>query len=83
MGKSGKALSLVTPEDSPSLQGIERNLGVRLGRVRIDRFAALHLGADKPQPTVWPPVAHGPSRHARGSKPRLSSHKIVVAASSR
>ncbi len=40
IGKSGVALSLVMPEDASSLRGIERRLGVRLERAKLEGFEA-------------------------------------------
>jgi ATP-dependent RNA helicase RhlE len=73
IGKSGEALSLVTPEDGLSLQGIERKLGVRLERAKIGRFEPLHHAADKPQTMARPPVAHHPTW--RGCNPGLPLSK--------
>jgi len=75
IGKSGEALSLVMPEDGLSLQGIERKLDVRLERVKIGRFEALHHAADKPQTIARPPVAHHPTWRARGRNPGFPSRK--------
>ena len=75
IGKSGEALSLVMPEDGLSLQGIERQLGVRLERAKIGRFEALHHAADKPQTIARPPVAHHPTWRARGRNPGFPSRK--------
>jgi len=48
MGKSGVALSLVTPEERASLGQIERSLGIKLERENVDGFEALEIVAPKP-----------------------------------
>jgi ATP-dependent RNA helicase RhlE len=48
MGKSGEALSLVTPEERASLGQIERALGKQLDREQIAGFEAPEITAPKP-----------------------------------
>lgn len=43
MGKSGAALSLVTPEEGLSLRAIERTLGVKLERAKVEGIDAPEL----------------------------------------
>jgi ATP-dependent RNA helicase RhlE len=48
MGKSGRAVSLVTPEERATLGQIERMLGIKLERENIEGFEALEIVAPKP-----------------------------------
>jgi len=43
MGKSGEALSLVTPEEGLSLRAVERTLGVKLERAQVEGIVAPEL----------------------------------------
>jgi ATP-dependent RNA helicase RhlE len=43
MGKSGEALSLVTPEEGLSLRAVERTLGVKLERAKVEGIVAPEL----------------------------------------
>jgi len=56
MGKSGHALSLVTPEDLQSLNQIERTLGKKLKRETIAGFEAPVLAAPKPAMALRTPA---------------------------
>jgi ATP-dependent RNA helicase RhlE len=48
MGKSGVALSLVTPEERANLGQIERALKIKLERENVEGFEALEIVAPKP-----------------------------------
>jgi ATP-dependent RNA helicase RhlE len=48
MGKSGQALSLVTPEERASLGQIERTLAIKLEREMVEGFEPLEIVAPKP-----------------------------------
>jgi ATP-dependent RNA helicase RhlE len=48
MGKSGQAVSLVTPEERALLGQIERMLRIKLERESVDGFEALEIVAPKP-----------------------------------
>jgi ATP-dependent RNA helicase RhlE len=76
MGQPGEALSLVMPEDGLSLRGIERTLGVRLERAKIDKFEAPDLAANKQETIARQPIVrHRPPRtwrHNGGSPPRTT-----------
>jgi ATP-dependent RNA helicase RhlE len=48
MGKSGQAISLVTPEERALLGQIERTLGVTLERESVEGFDQLEISAPKP-----------------------------------
>ncbi len=56
MGKSGHALSLVTPEDLQSLNQIERTLGKKLKRETIAGFEAPVLAGPKPAMALRTPA---------------------------
>jgi ATP-dependent RNA helicase RhlE len=70
MGKSGEALSLVMPEDSILLRDIERKLGSRLERAKIDGLPESDSAANRLAANMRPPiVAHArPRRHALPSR---------------
>jgi ATP-dependent RNA helicase RhlE len=64
MGKSGEALSLVTPEERATLGRLERTLGKQLDRETVEGF-------DAPQITAPKPVTIFRSSHnSRRSRPR-------------
>lgn len=67
MGKSGKALSLVTPEERASLGQIERTLGRQLEREQIAGFDAPEIAPLKPV-TIF--RSAGAGRRATGNRPR-------------
>ena len=50
MGKSGEALSFATPEDAPALRDIERTLGMKLERTRLQGFEMPDI--EHPKPTA-------------------------------
>ena len=60
MGKSGEALSLVSPQERESLGKIERTLGTKLERGRIEGF-------DAPEITPPAPVTIFRSASVRGN----------------
>ena len=69
--RSGLAMTLVTPEDNIQIQAIERTLGDRLPRLRVDGFAytSAEGGSDSSFEEPRPPRAPGrPS--ARGNSAR-------------
>jgi ATP-dependent RNA helicase RhlE len=75
MGKSGEALSLVMPEDGIVLRDIERKLGTRLERSRIDGLPESTSAPNRLAANTRPPiVAHArPRRHALPSRKRTIS----------
>jgi ATP-dependent RNA helicase RhlE len=64
MGKSGEALSLVTPEERATLGRLERTLGKQLDRETVEGFEALQITAPKPV-TIF-----RSSKSSRRSRPR-------------
>jgi ATP-dependent RNA helicase RhlE len=66
MGKSGEALSLVTPEERISLGEIERMLGKKLERAKVAGFDAPEIAPRKPV-TIFrsSSMRHRPSRNRR------------------
>ena len=58
MGKSGEALSLVMPEDGQLLSGIERTLGSKLERVRVEGFEMPEIAGHTPAASVRPGAVH-------------------------
>jgi ATP-dependent RNA helicase RhlE len=48
MGKSGEAISLVTPEERVTLARLERELGEQLEREHVEGFEKVHITAPKP-----------------------------------
>ncbi len=64
MGKSGEALSLVTPEERATLGRLERTLGKQLDRETVEGFEAPQITAPKPV-TIF-----RSSKNSRRSRPR-------------
>jgi ATP-dependent RNA helicase RhlE len=64
MGKSGEALSLVTPEERATLGRLERTLGKQLDRETVEGFDAPQITAPKPV-TIF-----RSSKNSRRSRPR-------------
>ena len=64
MGKSGEALSLVTPEERAALGRLERTLGKQLDRETVEGFDAPQITAPKPV-TIF-----RSSKNSRRSRPR-------------
>ncbi len=64
MGKSGEALSLVTPEERAALGRLERTLGKQLDREKVTGFDAPEITAPKPV-TIF-----RSTRNTRRSRPR-------------
>jgi ATP-dependent RNA helicase RhlE len=64
MGKSGEALSLVTPEERATLGRLERTLGKQLDRETVEGFEAPQITAPKPV-TIF-----RSSKSSRRSRPR-------------
>ncbi len=64
MGKSGEALSLVMPEDGLLLRGIEKTLGVRLGRATLEGFEHPEIPSGPRVQPAKPSAAH--HRQPRG-----------------
>jgi ATP-dependent RNA helicase RhlE len=77
MGKSGEALSLVTPEERLSLREIERTLGQTLTRANIDGFEAPDLAPDNKANSTRPAI-----RSRRRNAP-LPSRKQMISARQR
>jgi hypothetical protein len=77
MGKAGTALNLVTPEDGVSLRAIERTLGARLERTKIDGIEAPEMTLHT-QGTIarMPVMLH--RAHARPRQSNIPSRKKVV-----
>jgi ATP-dependent RNA helicase RhlE len=48
MGKSGEAISLVTPEERVTLSRLERTLGEELDREHVEGFEKVHIAPAKP-----------------------------------
>jgi ATP-dependent RNA helicase RhlE len=76
--KSGQAITLVTPEDTAQINAIERILGGRLERVRLEGFAYTSGGDEasfeEPRPARAP--GRGPGRNApagRSARPASRS----------
>jgi ATP-dependent RNA helicase RhlE len=61
MGREGRAISLVTPQERDALGRIERALGITLEREAIDGFVQPHVVAAKPA-TLFSSSALRPSR---------------------
>ena len=64
MGKSGEALSLVTPEERATLGRLERTLGKQLDRETVEGFEAPQITAPKPV------TLFRSSHNSRRSRPR-------------
>jgi ATP-dependent RNA helicase RhlE len=77
MGKSGQALSLVTQEDALSLRDIEKTLGLRLERTRVEGSEAPAAASPRPAPEARPAAApHRPFHRERARK--FSSRKKII-----
>lgn len=69
MGKSGEAISLVTPEERGTLGRLERTLGRQLEREEVAGFEAPNIAAPKPV-TLF--RSSSPARRAAGGRRRSS-----------
>jgi superfamily II DNA/RNA helicase len=76
--KSGQAMTLITPEDSAQIQAIERILGGRLPRVRLDGFLYDNAAGGSDSAFEEPREPRGNGRNqprnapARAARPRTS-----------
>ncbi len=50
MERSGQALTFVTPDDGPMVRAIEKRLGKRLARVRVEGFTPVAAASEGPTP---------------------------------
>jgi ATP-dependent RNA helicase RhlE len=75
MGKSGKAWSLVMPEDGTMLCGIERMLGVRLERAGVSGIAMPEKTVTAPEPHARQPIASYAPAGVHRAKPGFPSRK--------
>jgi ATP-dependent RNA helicase RhlE len=75
MGKAGDALSLVMPQDGVSLRTIERTLGVKLERAKVDGFETPEIAR--------PAVVRRFHPRGRRSGAGFSSHKRFISAGER
>ncbi|HYA34034.1 MAG TPA: C-terminal helicase domain-containing protein, partial [Candidatus Binataceae bacterium] len=69
MGKSGEAISLVTPEERSTLGRLERTLGRQLEREEVAGFEAPNIAPPKPV-TLF--RSSSPGRSAAGGRRRSS-----------
>lgn len=80
--RSGEAITLVTPEDTAQVNAIERILGSRLERVRLEGFAYVSGGDDasfeEPRPARAP--GRGPGRGASAGRPARPASSPASAA---
>ncbi|HEY6394235.1 MAG TPA: DEAD/DEAH box helicase [Candidatus Binataceae bacterium] len=65
MGKSGEAISLVTPEERVALSRLERVLGGELDREHVEGFEQLHITAAKPVKVFRTSGSRAPSARKR------------------
>ncbi len=83
MGKSGAALSLVTPEDGLSLRDIERTLGARLERARVAGFDAPEIAAGEQRAAARAPSPRHRPSHSRWRHNNRSSGEKALASGKR
>ena len=74
MGKSGEALSLVTPEERATLGRLERTLGKQLDRETVEGFEAPQITAPKPV-TIF-----RSSKNSAAAAPAHGGHKVAAGA---
>jgi ATP-dependent RNA helicase RhlE len=73
-GNTGKAISLVSPDERGQLAAIERLLNRRLERTALDETPApLPIGTKPAHPRVPNPVSHSNARHRYGHVARTAS----------
>ncbi|MGO9606503.1 MAG: DEAD/DEAH box helicase [Candidatus Binataceae bacterium] len=78
MGKSGEALSLVTPEDGLPLRDIERTLGVKLDRAKVEGFDMPEIAVKPPAIVARPLVRNNRPMHGQRRNHKFPSHKRTV-----